>query len=75
MTLEIVIDCVFGGKRYLDAEAMEPLWKNVNLAVNNYFIGDLFLGTTVSFITITSYINIYCNISIVKYNNTISLEF
>ena len=56
MTLEVVIDCVFGGKRYLDAEAMEPLWKSVNVAVNNYFIGDLILGSTVSFITIISFI-------------------
>jgi len=51
MTLEVVIDCVFGGKRYLDAEAMEPLWKSVNVAVNNYFIGDLILGSTLNTIT------------------------
>merc|ERR1712232_465049 len=51
MTLEVVIDCVFGGKRHLDAEAMEPLWKSVNVAVNNYFIGDLILGSTLNTIT------------------------
>ena len=48
LTLEIVIDCIFGGERYLSSKELTPLWNTASIISNNYFIGDLVLGTTVT---------------------------
>lgn len=49
LTLEIVVDCIFGGERYLSSKELTPLWNTASIISNNYFIGDLVLGPTVMY--------------------------
>ena len=49
MTLSVVIDCIFGGERYLSAEELSPLWEKANIAVNAYIPSVIFLGKSVRF--------------------------
>ena len=49
LTLEVVIDCVFGGEHYLSAEIMDPLWEKINKELNNYLLTELLFGKTVGF--------------------------
>ena len=48
LTLAIVIDCIFGGERYLDLEALSPLWEKVNSVMNNYATCEILFGAQVS---------------------------
>ena len=48
MTLSVVIDCIFGGERYLSAEKLSPLWEKANIATNAYIPSVILLGKKVS---------------------------
>jgi cytochrome P450 len=48
LTLRIVIDCVFGGSEFLDANVMSDHWKTVNRALNAYFTFSMLLGPKIN---------------------------
>jgi len=48
LTLRIVIDCVFGGSEYLDANVLSEHWETINKALNAYFLCSMLLSSKVN---------------------------
>merc|ERR1712107_618128 len=44
----IVIDCIFGGERYLPLHEMAPLWEAVNEVMPSYAFSEIFFGHQVN---------------------------
>jgi hypothetical protein len=48
LSLQIVVDCVFGGSDYLNADELAHIWEKLNSALNKYILSAILLGESVS---------------------------
>mmetsp|Transcript_109293 Transcript_109293/g.163466 ORF Transcript_109293/g.163466 Transcript_109293/m.163466 type:complete len:508 (-) Transcript_109293:18-1541(-) len=48
LSLDIVVDCVFGGERYIKTSTMHSLWEKATAALRTYFLTSFLLGESVN---------------------------